>query len=181
MRALADATRIQQFMKALGREADQPAQVYLTGGATAVLYGWRESTIDVDIKMVPDLDRVFRAIPEIKERLQINVELASPDDFIPVRDGWQDRSPFIAREGQLTFRHYDLYAQALAKIERAHAQDEGDVRELLDRGLVEPARLLEYFSAIEPRLYRFPAVDPGAFRRAVMRAVGGQDPKSGRV
>jgi hypothetical protein len=42
--ALADATRIQQFMKALGREADRPAHEYLTGGATAVLYGWREST-----------------------------------------------------------------------------------------------------------------------------------------
>jgi len=84
-------------MKALGREADRPAQVYLTGGATAVLYGWRESTIDVDMKMVPDLDRVFRAIPEIKERLQINIELASPDDFIPVREGWEDRSPFITQ------------------------------------------------------------------------------------
>ena len=68
------------------------------GRATAVLYGWRESTIDVDMKMVPDLDRVFRTIPEIKERLQINIELASPDDFIPVREGWEDRSPFIAQE-----------------------------------------------------------------------------------
>ena len=172
MRALADATRIQQFMKALGREADRPAHVYLTGGATAVLYGWRESTIDVDMKMVPDLDRVFRAIPEIKERLQINIELASPDDFIPVREGWEDRSPFIAQEGSLTFRHFDLYAQALSKIERGHAQDEGDVREMFDRGLVDRVKLLEYFSAIEPRLYRYPAIDPAAFRRAVRYAVG---------
>ena len=170
MRALADATRIQQFMKALGREADQPAHVYLTGGATAVLYGWRESTIDVDMKMVPDLDRVFRTIPEIKERLQINIELASPDDFIPVREGWEDRSPFIAQEGHLVFRHFDLYAQVLSKIERGHAQDEGDVREMFDRGLVDRGKLLEYFSAIEPRLYRYPAIDPAAFRRAVERA-----------
>jgi hypothetical protein len=167
MRALADATRIQEFMKALGREADRPAQVYLTGGATAVLYGWRASTIDVDIKMVPDLDRVFRTIPEIKERLQINVELASPDDFIPVREGWEDRSPFIAQEGPLVFRHFDLYAQALSKIERGHAQDVGDVDEMLDRGLVERSRLLEYFAAIESRLYRYPAIDPARFRRAV--------------
>lgn len=154
-------------MKALGREADRPAQVYLTGGATAVLYGWRASTIDVDIKMVPDLDRVFRTIPEIKERLQINVELASPDDFIPVREGWEDRSPFIAQEGPLVFRHFDLYAQALSKIERGHAQDVGDVDEMLDRGLVERSRLLEYFAAIESRLYRYPAIDPARFRRAV--------------
>lgn len=60
-----------------------------------MLNGWRHSTIDVDIKIVPDVDRVFRAIPGIKERLQINVELASPDDFIPVRDDWEDRSPAI--------------------------------------------------------------------------------------
>ena len=118
MRSLADVERIHRFMRALGREADRPARVYLTGGATAVLHGWRESTIDVDLKIVPDVDRVFRAIPEIKERLQINVELASPDDFIPVREDWQDRSPFIAREGPLAFHHFDLYAQALAKIER---------------------------------------------------------------
>jgi hypothetical protein len=167
MRALADAARIHDLMKALGREADRPAQVYLTGGATAVLYGWRDSTIDVDMKMVPDLDRVFRSIPEIKERLEINIELASPDDFIPVREGWEDRSPFIAQEGTLVF---DLYAQALSKIERGHAQDEGDVRQMFDRGLVDRGKLLEYFSAIEPRLYRYPAIDPAGFRRAVERA-----------
>ena len=170
MRALADAGRIHQFMNALGRAADRAACVYLTGGATAVLYGWRESTIDVDMKMVPDLDRVFRAIPEIKERLQINIELASPDDFIPVREGWQDRSPFITREGPLDFRHFDLYAQALSKIERGHAQDVGDVREMLERGLVDRGGLLEYFAAIEARLYRYPAIDPFSFRRAVEEA-----------
>jgi hypothetical protein len=171
MRALADATRIHQFMKALGREADRPARVYFTGGATAVLHGWRTSTIAIDMKMVPDLDRVFRAIPEIKERLQINVELASPDDFIPVREGWQDRSPFIGREGPLDFHHFDLYAQGLSKIERGHAQDLADVRELFERGLIEPVKLLEYFAAIEPRLYRYPAIDSKNFRRGVEDAL----------
>jgi Nucleotidyltransferase of unknown function (DUF6036) len=141
--------------------------VYFTGGATAVLHGWRTSTIDVDIKMVPDLDRVFRAIPAIKERLQINIELASPDDFIPVRDGWEDRSPFIVREGHLDFHHFDLYAQALSKIERGHAQDVADVCEMFGRGLIERSKLLDYLAAIEPRLYRFPAIDANSFRRAV--------------
>ena len=171
MRSLVDVERIHRFMQALGREADHPARVYLTGGATAVLSGWRESTIDVDIKIVPDVDRVFRAIPEIKERLQINVELASPDDFIPVREDWQDRSPFITREGRLAFHHFDLYAQALAKIERGHAQDAVDVREMFERGLIETAKLLEYFSSIEPRLYRYPAIDAKSFRLALDDAV----------
>lgn len=174
MRGLADAGRIDRTMKALGREADRAARVYLTGGATAVLYGWRESTIDLDIKIVPDIDRVFRAIPEIKERLQINIELAAPDDFIPVREDWEDRSPFIVREGRLDFHHFDLYAQALSKIERGHAQDQEDVRELLARGLVERQALGAYFLAIEPRLYRYPALDPATFRRAVEAVTDGE-------
>lgn len=171
MRGVADAERIGRFMRALGAEADAEARVYLTGGATAVLHGWRDSTIDVDIKIVPDTDRVFRAIPALKERLQINVELAAPDDFIPVREGWEDRSPFIIREGRLSFHHFDLYAQALSKIERGHTQDAADVQELFQRGLVERGRLFEYFEAIESRLYRYPAIDPAAFRRAVTEAV----------
>ncbi len=145
--------------------------MYLTGGATAVLHGWRASTIDVDIKIVPDSDRVFRAIPEIKERLQVNVELAAPDDFIPVREGWEDRSPFIAREGHLGFHHFDLHAQALSKIERGHVLDLADVQEMLGRGLIDRHRLLEDFTAVEPRLYRYPAIDGPSFRRAVLEVV----------
>jgi len=37
MRALADSTRIQEFMKALVRAADLPAQVYLTGGTSTCM------------------------------------------------------------------------------------------------------------------------------------------------
>jgi len=172
MREVADRDRIASFMRALGAEADAPARVYFTGGATAVLFGWRPSTIDVDVKIVPEHDRLFRAIPQIKERLYINVELASPVDFIPVRRGWEERSPFIAQEGHVAFHHFDLYGQALAKVERSHAQDLGDVREMIARGLVEPAHAWRDFEAIEPELYRYPAVDPRSFRRAVEEIFG---------
>lgn len=84
MRQLADADRIRWFMRALGREASSEVRCYFTGGATAVLLGWRRSTIDVDLKLVPEADEVLRAIPRLKEELRINVELASPLDFIPV-------------------------------------------------------------------------------------------------
>lgn len=63
MRELVDAARIRQFMRELSRAANTPARVYLTGGATAVLTGWRRSTVDVDIKLVPDSDALLRAIP----------------------------------------------------------------------------------------------------------------------
>lgn len=176
MRALVDADRLRELMRLLGREARHPGRVYFTGGATAVLSGWRSSTIDVDLKLVPDDDRVMRAIPELKERLSINVELASPDDFIPVRAGWEDRSPFIAGEGLLSFHHFDMVAQCLAKIERGHVQDREDVRAMLDRGLVTREAISGTFEAIAPDLYRYPAVDAAAFRRAVAALAGEEEP-----
>jgi len=167
MRRLADEARIRRFMRELGRAARRPARVYLTGGATAVLSGWRASTIDVDLKLVPDDDALLRAIPDLKESLQVNVELASPVDFIPVQDGWEDRSRFIVQEGPLAFYHFDLTAQALSKIERGHAQDVEDVGAMIRRGLVQPSALRAAFEAIAPQFYRYPAVDPGSFRRAL--------------
>jgi len=172
MRGLVDEERLRRFMRALGAEADAPVRVYFTGGATAVLHGWRRSTIDVDLVFAPESDRLFRALPRLKEELGINVEIASPAHFLPELPGWEARSPYIGREGQADFFHYDPYAQALAKIERGHRQDRGDVEELIGRGLVELAELLRLFAAIEPRLHRFPAVDAKALRRAVEDIAG---------
>ena len=172
MREPADLTRIQRFMRALGREARESSRVYFTGGATAVLHGWRQSTIDVDVKFVPERDELFRAIQQLKEQLRLNVELASPADFIPVRRDWEERSPFIAREGRLSFHHFDLCAQALSKIERNHEQDRGDVEQLLERGLVTREQLAAYFESITSEIYRYPALDETAFRRRLEQLIG---------
>ena len=167
MREVADRARIEAFMAGLASEARQDVRVYLVGGTSAVLLGWRASTVDIDLVMQPESDALLRAIPDLKERLHLNVELASPGQFIPVPDGWEERSRFIRTIGNATFFHYDLYAQALAKVERGHARDLADIRAMLDRGLVEAGRAREYFQRIEPALYRFPAIDPPTFRRAV--------------
>lgn len=167
MRALADRDRIARFMRALGRSADREGVCYLTGGATAVLYGWRTSTIDVDVLLEPETDALLRAIREAKDELRINVELASPLDFIPAVPGWEERSVSIGREGRLSFLHFDLVSQALAKAERAHAQDLEDIAAMIDLGLIDPSAVRAAFERIEPELYRFPAIDPRAFRRRV--------------
>jgi len=154
-------------MRAFGRAADVEGRVYLTGGSTAVLHGWRDSTIDVDIKLIPDRDELLREIPRLKQELDLNIELASPADFIPVADGWEARSPLIRTEGKLAFHHFDPVAQALSKAERGHDQDRRDIQELIATGLVDPAEARAQFETIEPLLYRFPAIDPASFRAAV--------------
>lgn len=167
MRELADADRIRRFMRALGSAATREGICYLVGGGTAVLLGWRETTIDVDIELDPEQDEILRALPLIKNELRINVELASPRDFIPLPEGWEERSPSVRREGRLTFKHFDLDSQALAKLERGHTQDLDDVRLMLERDLVTPDRLRSAFDEIEPQLYRFPAIEPADFRQRV--------------
>lgn len=171
MREPATGERIRRFMNRLGRAVRGAARAYLVGGATAVLLGWRDSTIDVDLKVVPERDDFFRALPELKEELRLNVELASPDQFIPPLPGWEERSLPIGREGALEWFHYDFYAQALAKIERGHEHDRQDVRTMLALGLVEPSRLRELFERIQPDLIRYPALDPSSFRAKLEEAL----------
>jgi hypothetical protein len=167
-----DAARLERFLQRFGAAGGTDGTCYLAGGATAVLLGWRQSTIDIDLKLDPEQDDRLRALPGLKADLEINVELASPGDFIPLPPEWQDRSISIGRFSSLTVLHLDLYAQALAKLERGHARDLEDVSAMIERGFVERPKLLELFEAIEPELYRFPAVDPPTFRVAVEHATG---------
>ena len=171
MRSLADADRIRAFMRAAGAATTREGVCYLTGGATAVLVGWRATTIDVDVALEPEQDELLRELPRIKNELGVNVELASPRDFIPVPAEWEARSISVGREGLLSFAHFDPYSQALAKLERGHAHDLEDVEAMKRLGLIEPTRLLELFEEIEPELYQFPALDPATFRTGV-EAIG---------
>jgi hypothetical protein len=169
MREAVTEPRLRAFMRAIAAETRESGRIYIAGGASAVLRGWRSSTLDVDITIVPENDRILRAIPDVKERLQVNVELASPADFVPSLPGWEERSAFITREGAISFHHFDFYTQALSKLERAHHKDLLDVDSMVRDGLVDPKRLFALFEEVEPSLYRYPAVDPPTLRAAVER------------
>lgn len=132
-----------------------------------MLEGWRESTVDIDVRFEPDSDAALSRIRDLKEQLEVNVELASPLDFLPPLPRWQERSRFRFREGSLDVFDFDPYSQALSKLERGFELDLEDVRSMVSFGLVEPRKLLELFKAIESDLFRFPAVDPPGLRAAV--------------
>ena len=158
-------------MRELGRRSTGPGTIYLTGGATALLLGIREQTIDIDIKLDPEPAGAFQAIAHLKDELEINVELASPDQFIPPLPGWRDRSVLIATEGGVQFRHYDFYAQALSKIERGYQQDMVDAEALARLGVIEVNRLSEYSNSLRSEMVRYPAIDVEAFESKVAEFV----------
>ena len=175
MRSAVDKQKLLQFMLEIGRLAESSGRVYFVGGSTALLLNTRAQTIDIDIKLDPEPAAIFEAIAELKIRLDLSVELASPDQFLPALPGWRDRSEFIASYGQVDFYHYDFYAQALAKILRDLGQDIEDAKNLVRLGKVDPAKLRGLFEQIEPELRRFPHLSPRDFASQLtefLRSVG---------
>jgi hypothetical protein len=172
MRRYVDRAKLEQFMHHIGARATSPGVVYLVGGATALLLGFREQTVDIDIKLDPEPGGIFHAIAELKERLGINVELAAPDQFIPPLPGWRDRSPLIRSDGPVQFRHYDFYSQALAKIERGHDLDLTDAASLVEAGKVDLSELIHLAKLIQSDLVRYPAINVEDFERQLLAFAG---------
>jgi hypothetical protein len=170
--------------RARGRGTDPPLHARAGGGHTrrGRLLPDRRCYRDPD-RLAPDDDRrqhrarpeqdeVLRAIPRAEGGAFDQRRARLAGRFHPASKGWRDRGLFIDRIGRLAFRHFDPHSQALAKLERGHTQDLADVRELLDRRLVDEAELRSRFNEIEPELYRFPAVDPADFRISVEGFLG---------
>lgn len=132
---------LQTFMKSVGKVLKKNATFYLTGGSTAIFFGFRAGTIDIDI--AGDMDELFSQIPALKEQLQINVELAKPTDFVPNLPGEKKRHILIGNFGKATFMHFDPYSQAFSKIVRGHETDIADVKALIHQGLVNAKKLNE--------------------------------------
>lgn len=163
MRRSVDESKIRDFMQRLASAARSAGNVYFAGGATMLLLGLREQTVDVDIKLDPEPKGAFEAIASLKNELELNVELAAPDQFIPVPPDWRERSEHIATIGPVSFYHYDLRAQALSKIERGHAKDLRDVYLLIASGRIDAASLTQAFDQSRQRLIRYPAIDAQKF------------------
>jgi hypothetical protein len=99
MRPEVDRARVVELLSALGRRLHAPHTLYLVGGSSAVLVGWRASTRAADVRPEPDSDELLRLLSELKETLDVNIELASPLDVLPALDGWRDHSPSVGSWG----------------------------------------------------------------------------------
>ena len=154
-----DQMKLQSFISEFLRESKGKGNIYLTGGACAVMYGWRSSTIDIDLKADPEPDSFYRILQELKNRLEVNLEIASPDLFVPAIPGWQTRSIWITGLKEVNFYHFDFYSQALAKLARGHPRDLIDVDGMIRSQLITRSRLSELFQDAIPLLERYPALE----------------------
>jgi hypothetical protein len=143
-------------------------RVYLVGGGTAVLSGWRASSVDADL--FSEQDEIFHDIQGIKDRLDVNVEITRPEHFVPALEGTIDRHAFVETIGDVSFYHYDPYAQVLSKVVRGFQRDLHDARHFVESGMVDPEELLRLVERIPHAAY---AKYPRLSRQAVLQAVDG--------
>ena len=135
---------MEELSRSAPREGDY--RVYLVGGGSAVYFGWRKSSLDADLWA--DDDSVFRDMPPLK--------------------GSAERHELIDRMGNVTFYHYDPYAQALSKIVRGFDRDLIDARCFIRDGLVAPQILRELVNAIPESTYaKYPNLSPSGVQKAV--------------
>lgn len=159
-------------MRELARRAPrgQSCRVYLVGGGTAVLSGWRPSTLDVDLNA--DNDLVFRQIQAIKEALNVNVEFVRPEDFVPSLAGSDSRHVFIETIDRVSFFHHDPYAQTFAKLVRGFDRDRVDAEAFVKAGMVDPKKLQDLVNGISPEAWsKYPALSPRGVAAAVQSFV----------
>jgi hypothetical protein len=148
---------IRRFLQRLGDEFRDPGRIYLVGGTTLVFEGLRRQTVDIDIAydVTPERqDRFIQVVRRLKDVLDINVEEASPGDFIPLPAGAADRHEYVGRFGQLDVFHFDLYSTALSKIARGREQDFADVTALLNMRRIGWTQLEACYRDILPQIGR---------------------------
>ena len=139
MRPNVDKKAIESFLQQLGRTFRKAGRLYLVGGAALVHAGVRPGfTQDINIQVGGANESEFIiGIQRLIQQMQINVEFASPQDFIPLPSQWEAHAQFVARYGQIDVFYFDFYSIALSKIERGTTRDIEDVKLLVQQQRIE--------------------------------------------
>jgi hypothetical protein len=156
MRQRVGKVEIEQFLIQVGR-THQAGRLYLTGGAALVHRGIRPGqTLDIDIQITIDPAQLMSQVVQLKQRMNINIEFASPGDFMPLPIQWDARSEFIKRYGQVDIFYFDWYSIALSKMQRASQQDVIDVQSLVVQQFVDVNELDLLYQDVLNKIGRSP-------------------------
>lgn len=152
------ASELKRFLRQLGHCYRHSGRVYLVGGSSLIIVTAKASTLDIDLQFDVPAEHhgeFIRCLREVSRRLQVPVEQASPDQFIPLPTGYQDRHQFIGRYGLLDVFHFDFYSIALSKLHRGNEKDFADVIQMVQNQLITLPKLRNYFHEVLPQLETF--------------------------
>lgn len=167
MRPSVDKTAIESFLQQLGRTFRKPGRLYLVGGAALVHAGVRPGfTQDIVIKVGgANEGELIVAIQRLIQQMQINVEFASPADFIPLPTQWGMHAKYVGRYGGVDVFYFDFYSIALSKIEQGNSRDIADVKLLIQQGIINLNELDAAYQEVLAQLGqgRYPRITPQRF------------------
>ncbi|MGH2496618.1 MAG: DUF6036 family nucleotidyltransferase [Ktedonobacteraceae bacterium] len=167
MRQGVDKAAIESFLQQLGKTFRKPARLYIVGGAALVHMGVRSGftqDIDVQVSGASEGDLIV-AIQRMIECMQVNVEFASPVDFIPLPKQWESHARFVGRYGTIDVFYFDFYSIALSKMERGNSRDIADVQLLVQQGIIALDELDNASQEVLAQLGkgRYPRITPKRF------------------
>jgi hypothetical protein len=162
-----DKRSIESFLQQLGRTFRKWGCLYLVGGAAIVHAGIRPGfTQDIDIQVSGENEgELIVAIQQLIQQMQINIEFASPGDFIPLPSQWEMHAQYVGRYGGVDVFYFDFYSIALSKIERGNNRDIADVKLLVKQGIVSLDELDVAYQEVLSQLGqgRYPRITPQRF------------------
>jgi hypothetical protein len=137
-----NADVVRDFLVRLGQRYDEPANLYLVGGAALCLLGSLRPTLDLDY-VGSDIrkDALQQAIDALATEMQLDVEAVPLEQMIPLPAGAEQRSQLIGQFGSITASIFDPYSIAFSKLARGFDTDIDDVVFLLRHGLLTLAQL----------------------------------------
>ncbi|MBI1801985.1 MAG: hypothetical protein HY259_14730 [Chloroflexi bacterium] len=166
---LVDRNLLLSFLQHLGRCYKHAGVVYLVGGSSLLLVAVKESTYDIDLQFTipPDHhDEFIRCVRTVGRELRVFVEQASPDEFMPLPAGREERRQFVGRFGMLDVFHFDFYSVALGKLQRGNTKDFADVLNMIRSNVIDQSTLRRFFDEIFPSLETHGLrANPERFRR----------------
>ncbi len=167
MRPNVDKKAIESFLQQLGRAFHKAGRLYLVGGAALVHAGVRPGFtqhIDIQVEGANEGDLII-SIQRLMQQMQVNIEFASPKDFIPLPLQWEPHAQYVGCYGQIEVFYFDFYSIALSKIEQATTRDIEDVRLLVQQQRIALDELDAAYQEVLAQLGtgRYPKITPERF------------------
>ena len=115
--------------------------------------------MDIDIEISGENEgEMIEAIRQLIQQMNINIEFASPRDFMPLPKHWLTQSQYVGRYGAIDVFYFDFYSIALSKMQRGSTLDINDVKLLLQQRIITleglDAAYLEVFAQLGKSSYR---------------------------
>ena len=149
---LVNAQVLEAFFSSLA-DASISRPGYLVGRSSLLLVAGKTSTFDIDVQFSTSHEHhaeFIRCLRTVSREMAILVELASPEQFIPLQAGFQERYQFVGQYGSLDVFHFDYYCIALGKVHRGNEKDFDDVVHMVQTELISLSMLESYLEQILP-------------------------------